>query len=289
MSSVTFLGAGAMGSALAVAAVEAGYRTTVWNRTFCRSEALQGNGITVTRRIDDAMADADVVVVCLLDQVSVRDVLYPVAGALAGRHVINLTTTTPDGARDLARRAADAGISYLDGGIMATPEMIGTAESTLFYSGARAVFDTHRDLLEVWGTAEYFGTDAGMASLYDLALLAAMYTMFAGFFQGAAMLAPAGVSATEFAARAVPWLQALAPAVGEYAAVIDGGDYGVPGQQSLLFSDLGDISETARAQGVSSEIVDTVQRLIRRQVDAGRGADGFARVFESIRLPEDAA
>lgn len=285
MTAVTFLGAGDMGGALARAALSAGYRTTVWNRTGARAAELRALGARVADTVDGAVAAADVIVVCLLDHASVHEVLDPVVDTLRGRQVVNLTTTTPGGARELARWAAGAGVRYLDGGIMATPEMIGTPASSVFYSGEREVFDTHRRLLEQWGSAEHFGADPGMAALYDLALLAGMYAMFAGFFHGAAMVAATGVSATEFAERAIPWLQALAPSVAEYAAVIDGGDYSVPGQQSLAFSDLADIVDASRDQGISTELVGAVQRLIRRQIDAGFGAHGFARVFESIKNP----
>lgn len=145
------------------------------------------------------------------------------------------------------------------------------------------MFDQNRPLLETWGSAKYFGDDAGMASLYDLALLASMYAMFAGFFHGAAMVGAAGVPAKEFAVRAADWLRAMAPAVIDYADVIDGGDYAVPGQQSLEFSDISDIVAASGAHGVSTELVDVVQRLIHRQIDAGHGAEGFARVIESLK------
>lgn len=289
MTAVTFLGAGEMGAALAKTALEAGYRTTVWNRSPGRTTALQAGGAVVARNAADAVGSADLVVVCVFDHASVREVLEPLAGALSGRHVVNLTTTTPDGARQLAWWAAGNGVGYLDGGIMATPEMIGTPAATTFYSGSGEVFDRYRELFEKWSTAEYFGADAGMAALQDLALLAGMYTMFAGFFHGAAMVGAAGVPAAEFAARAVPWLQALAPSITEYAEIIDGGDYSIPGQQSLVFSDLADIVDASRAQGISTELVDAVQRLIHRQIDAGHGADGFARIIESIRNPKAAA
>jgi len=36
-------------------------------------------------------------------------------------------------------------------------------------------------------------------------------------------------------------------------------------------------------------LVDLVQRLIHQQIDAGYGKDGFARVIESIKHPEEAA
>ncbi|OCB50205.1 6-phosphogluconate dehydrogenase [Mycobacterium vulneris] len=271
-----------MGSQLARTALNAGYPTSVWNRTAARVSPLVEEGADALATPAEALG-ADLVVVCLFDQASVHEVLDPVADRLAGRRLLNLTTTSPEGARELARWAAGHGAEYLDGGIMATPEMIATPQSAILYSGSAAVFEVHRTFLELWGSAEYFGDDAGMASLYDLALLSAMYVMFAGFVHGAAMVGAAGVPAKEFAARTAAWLPALMPAIAEYATVIDGGDYTVPGQQSLYFSDLTDIVNASRDQGISTEVVDMVQRLIHRQIDAGHGDEGFARIFESVK------
>jgi 3-hydroxyisobutyrate dehydrogenase-like beta-hydroxyacid dehydrogenase len=189
----------------------------------------------------------------------------------------------------LARWSAGIGIDYLDGGIMATPQMIGTPQSSVLYSGSRQIYDNYRAVfLELWGRAEYLGDDAGMASLHDLALLSGMYAMFAGFFHGAAMVGAAGVQATAFATRAAAWLGTVVYAINEFAEVIDGADYSVPGQQSLEFSDIGDIVDASRALGISTELVDVVQRLIHRQIDAGHGKEGFARLIESIKRPDAA-
>lgn len=286
---LSFLGSGEMGAALAAAVLGAGHPTTVWNRTPMKAEPLAAAGARVAATPGTAVADADLIVICLFDHASVHEVLDPLADHLAGRQLLNLTTTSPDGARELARWADVIGADYLDGGIMATPEMIGTPQSNVLYSGSQKVYDIYRDVLEIWGRSEYFGDDAGMASLYDLALLSAMYTMFAGFFHGAAMVGASGVPANDFAHRAAEWLRTVVFSITEYADVIDGGDYSVPGQQSLEFSDISDIIEASRAQGISTEVVDVVQRLIHRQIDAGHGSDGLARAIESIKHPEAAA
>ena len=270
-----------MGSTLARETVAAGFAVTAWNRD--RAKALAIPGVEVADTTGDAVRAAPTVVVCLLDHASVHDVLDPVAHLLRNRRIVNLTTTSPDGARELSEWADGFGADYLDGGIMAVPSMIGTPAAEVLYSGSRDVFDSERRLLASWGRASHFGDDAGMAALYDLALLAGMYVMFAGFFHGAAMVGAARVPAADFAARATPWLQAMAESLGDYGRVIDAGDYGGPGQQSLLFSDLGDIIAASRAHGVSSELLDVVQRFIDRQTAAGHGADGFARVIESMR------
>ncbi len=286
---MSFLGLGEMGSALAHAVLRAGHSATVWNRNARKADALVQSGAIAAGTPGEAVDAAELIVVCLFDHASVHEVLDPLAERLSGRRLINLTTTSPDGARELARWAAGLGIDYLDGGIMATPEMIGTPKSVVLYSGSQRLYDDLGDVLESWGRSEYFGDDAGVASLYDLALLSTMYVMFAGFFHGAAMVGASGVPAKDFAVRATDWLQTVVPLVSEYAEVIDGGDYSIPGQQSLDFSDISDIVNASRAQGISTEVVDVVQRLIHRQIDAGHGGDGFARVIEGIRHPEAAA
>jgi 3-hydroxyisobutyrate dehydrogenase-like beta-hydroxyacid dehydrogenase len=283
MTNVSVLGLGAMGRTLAAELVTSGHATTVWNRSPGRADGLVARGARPAATAGDAVRAGELVVVCLLGHASVHEVLDPLAPDLAGRTLVNLTTTTPAESRELAAWAAAAGADYLDGGIMAVPEMIGGPDSSILYSGSSAAFDRYGELLGRWGSSTYLGTDAGLAALYDLALLAGMYVMFAGFLHGAAMVAPAGVSAAEFAARAVPWLTAMTAAFPELAAVVDGGDYAVAGQQSLEFSDLGPIVRASAEQGIATDLVATVQRLIRRQIDAGHGREGFARLIESIR------
>jgi len=279
------LGLGAMGSALAAALVNAGHATTVWNRSTGKASDLVAQGATCASTADDAVRASKLVVACLLDHASVHEVLDPLSDELAGRTLVNVTTTTPEQARELAAWAAAAGVEYLDGGIMAVPSMIGQPGSSILYSGSATAFDQYKSMLDLWGASTYFGADPGLASLYDLALLAGMYVMFAGFMHGAAMLAPEGVTAGEFAAMAAPWLTAMTGAFQGFAAVIDGGDYAVDGQQSLEFSDLSDILTASSDQGISTDVVAMVQRLVKHQIDAGHGHEGFARIVESIKQP----
>jgi 3-hydroxyisobutyrate dehydrogenase-like beta-hydroxyacid dehydrogenase len=280
---ITVLGLGAMGSALAGALIEAGRTIIVWNRSPARVQPLVARGAVAAGSAEEAALAGSLVVVCLFDHASVREVLGPIAARLRGRTVVNLTTTTPGEARELAGWAASHGIDYLDGGVMAVPEMIGGPGSQIFYSGSRAAFDERRALLDLWGASTYFGADAGLASLHDLAMLAGMYAMFAGFMHGAAMVGSEGVSAAEFAARAAPFLAAMTGALAGFAATIDAKDYDGAGQQSLEFSDLGKIVAASVEQGVSAEVLEPVHRMIRRQIAAAHGKRGFARIFEELR------
>ncbi|MFI5664992.1 NAD(P)-dependent oxidoreductase [Streptomyces sp. NPDC051684] len=283
LTDVSMLGLGAMGSAPAAALLGAGRSVTVWNRTPERAEKTVARGARGAASLREAVTASPVVVACLLTYDSVRATLDPVADELRGRTLVNVTTITPTESRQLAAWAAEVGITYRDGAIMVVPDMIGAREGQIFYSGSREAYDAVLPTLDIWATSEFHGEDAGRASLVDLAMLSGMYQMFAGFIHGAAMVATMGMSATEFAARQAPFLSAMTRGLAAYAEVVDGGDYTVPGQQSLEFSDLSHLVRASKEQGVDPAPIATVQELISRQIAAGHGAEGFARIYENLR------
>lgn len=283
-NTVTVLGLGAMGRALAETFLAGGRATTVWNRTPGKATELVAKGAREAASPAAAIEASGLVVVCLLDHRSVHDVLDPVAGVLAGRTLVNVTTGTPAEARELAAWAAERGIAYVDGGIMAIPSMIGQPGAFILYSGDRAAFQAHRATLDLAAESRFVGTAAGLAALYDLALLSTMYVMFAGFFHGAALVATEGVSAGEFARMAAPWISAMTGALGPDAEFIDKGDYTTE-VQDLDFNKLAldAIVRVSRDQGVGVDIVAPIQALVDRQVAAGHGAESFVRIYEEIR------
>ena len=279
---VAMLGLGAMERSLAAGLLDTGNDVTVWNRSPGRDADLVGRGAHRAAAARDAVLTAPTVVVCLYDHASVHETLDPLAEDLRGRAVVNLTTTTPTEARELAAWAAEHGVRYLDGAIMATPPMIGAAGAEILYSGDEGVFREARQVLDLWATSSFESTDPGRASLLDLAMLSGMYTMFAGFLHGAAMVGADGVDAVSFARRAAPFLAAMTEAFALDAAVIDDGDYSAPAQ-SLDWSDLSHLVRESEEKGVDPAPIAMVEELRRRQVDAGHGADGFARIYESLR------
>lgn len=287
---VTLLGTGAMGRALAGTLLDDGRPVTLWNRTPGRAADLLARGATGAATVREAVTAGGPVVVCLLDHAAVHATLDPVADALRGRTIVNLTTSTPAEARELASWSAEHGIAHLDGAIMATPPMIGGPGAQILYSGQRTVFDAHRELLDRWAASTYDGADAGRASLLDLAMLAAMYAMFTGFLHGAAMARAGGVTAVGFAERATPFLAAMTESFAASAAVLDSGDFSAP-PQSLDWTGtaLDTIGRASREQGVDPAPVDLLRALVRQQIDAGHGADDLGRIVEGLRAGRSAA
>ncbi|WP_040786632.1 NAD(P)-dependent oxidoreductase [Nocardia pneumoniae] len=282
---VTILGLGAMGQALAATLLKSGLATTVWNRTPGKDAELVAAGAIGARTVSDAISAGGAIITVLFDHASVHATLDPVADQLSGRQLINLTTTAPNEARELASWAAGHGIAYLDGGIMAVPSMIGQPGASILYSGSRTVFDTHRETLELLAAAEYFGDDAGFASTYDFALLAAMYAMFGGFLHGAAMMRSVGVPAADFAHRAAAWLTAMTQTLPLQGQAIDAADYTGPSIQPIAFhkAALDAINRASRDADVTLDFVAPLKNLLDRQVADGHGHLAFERTFEELR------
>ncbi|WBB84329.1 NAD(P)-binding domain-containing protein [Micromonospora sp. WMMC264] len=286
---VTLLGLGAMGAALARAWLAAGHPLTVWNRTPARAAGISAEGAKVANSAAEAVAANTLVVVCLLDDASVEEVLAgaDLAGAdLAGRDLVNLTTGTPAQARARADWARERGARYLDGGIMAVPPMIGVPDAGgyVFYSGSRELFERHRETLAVPAGTTYVGPDAGFAALHDVALLSAMYGMFAGAAHAFALIRREDIDPASLAPLLADWLVAMAPAVHQTADQLRSGDYtkGVVSTLAMQVAGTPSFLRTAEEQGVSPELLSPYFALMRRRLAEGSGDEDLTGVIDLL-------
>ncbi len=283
---ITFLGLGAMGSALARAALAANLDVTVWNRTPARAEPLVADGATAAADSSSAIAAADLIVICLLDYPSVRAVLDAAGATLSGKTILNLTNGTPEQARGLAAWAEAEGADYLDGGIMAIPPMIGRPETLILTSGSAAAQATSHDVLASFGSSRYLGGDPGHAALYDLALLTAMYGMFGGYLQATALLKADGIAAEGFVELVQGWLTAMQASLPEMARQIDAADHGRNVASNLAMQDAAYINliDASRARNLSTDLIEPMQRLLHKAVATGRGGHDIGSMAELIAL-----
>ncbi|MFD4891536.1 NAD(P)-binding domain-containing protein [Kitasatospora sp. NPDC059811] len=120
-----------MGQASAAVFLDKGHPTTVWNRSAGKAEQLVAKGAPLAGSVRSALEASPLVVVRVSDYDAVHRLLDPAASSLAGRTLVNLTMASSTQARETAEWAAEAGIDYVDGAILAVPQAIGTAEATL--------------------------------------------------------------------------------------------------------------------------------------------------------------
>ncbi|MEU2065093.1 NAD(P)-binding domain-containing protein [Streptomyces sp. NPDC013455] len=282
--SVTVLGLGQMGAALAGALLAAGHPTTVWNRTAARAEPLAARGAVHAASVAEAVEASELVLVCVLDYVAVRELLAPVAGRLRGRVLVNLTTGSPEQARAEAEWAAEHGAGYLDGGIMTTPPGVGDPANMVLYSGDPELFAAHQDTLAALGDPVGLGADPGLASLYDAGLLGLMWSVFGGWLHATALAGADGVAARDFTAVANRWLRTVAWFMTGYAEQIDAGVY--PGDDATIdvqIAAIGHLLHASADRGVDTRLPELHLELMRAAAAAGHGGDSYARIIEEFR------
>ncbi|MER6915715.1 NAD(P)-binding domain-containing protein [Streptomyces sp. NPDC000594] len=281
--SVSVLGLGLMGTALAGALLGAGHRVTVWNRTHARTGPLAARGALPATTPADAVAAAELVILCLTDNTAVQDVFDTLGAGVAGRTLVNLTNGTPEQARELSAWAVRHGARYVDGGIMAVPPMIGGPYAYVFYSGDEEAFTTHRPVLAAFGGTRFTGTDPGLAAVHDLALLTGMYGMVVGVSHAFALVRAEGIPAGELAAPLSEWMGAMLQGVAEDARAVDSGEH-LTDVSSLLVNQaaLANFTATYRARGLDTGFFDHLQGMLDRAVDQGHGADGLSRLADMI-------
>ncbi|MFI6597907.1 NAD(P)-dependent oxidoreductase [Nonomuraea sp. NPDC050536] len=276
---VVVLGLGLMGRALARTLAAAGHSVTVWNRTPGRAPELE---VARASTPAQAVAAARLVIACVLDYPAVYETLDGVD--LEGKVLVNLTTGRPSEAREAAGWAAGRGVEYLDGGIMAVPQMIGGPGASILYSGSRAAFEQYQAVLEPLAVPSYLGEDPGMASLQDLAMLTGMYGQIAGFLQAAALVDAAGVGPVEFTrTRLVPWMRSMLELLPAWARDIEAKSYATEvSNLEINASGLVNLTRAFDEQGVPFELLAPLRDLTARRVARGHGDQSLSSLFEEL-------
>nr|8JYT_A Chain A, ancestra imine reductase [synthetic construct]8JYT_B Chain B, ancestra imine reductase [synthetic construct]8JYT_C Chain C, ancestra imine reductase [synthetic construct]8JYT_D Chain D, ancestra imine reductase [synthetic construct] len=282
---VTVIGLGPMGQAMAGAFLAAGHPVTVWNRTPSKADALVAQGAVRAATVAEALAASELVVLSLTDYDAMYAILEPAADALAGRVLVNLSSDTPERAREAAAWAAEHGARYLTGGVMVPPPGIGTPEAYVFYSGPREVFEAHRATLAVLGGTDYVGEDPGLAQLYYQAQLDIFWTTMTAYLHATALVGSEGVPAEEFLPYATEMFDSMS-FLEEMAEQIDAGEY--PGDEDTLAmgaAGVDHIVHASRDAGIDTALPEAVKALFRRAIAAGHGEDSFTSLIEVLRKP----
>ncbi|MBD0424605.1 NAD(P)-dependent oxidoreductase [Streptomyces sp. TRM S81-3] len=286
--SVTVIGLGPMGRAIAAAFLDRGYAVTLWNRTSSRADDLVSRGAVLAPDVEQALAANEVVILSLTDYAAMYDVLNPAAAALTGRVLVNLSSDTPERARAAARWAAERGAVHLTGGITVPPSGIGQPDSATFYSGPRETFDRHRPLLEViTGRTDHRGEDPGLAALFYQLGMVMFWTSMLSYWQAIALARANGLTAADILPHATETANSLPGFFAFYAERIDAGHHlGDVDRLSMGTASVEHVLHTNADAGVDTALPAAVAGLFRRGMDAGHAADSFSSLVELMTKGE---
>lgn len=288
MQSIAVIGLGQMGATLARLLLAAGMQVHVWNRNPAKAEALASAGATLAASAAQAVAGAQAVVMCVHDDAAAREILSApgVKAALKGKLLIQLSTSSPQEARDMAALMHDIRAGYLGGAIQVAPEQMGKPDTTILVSGAQADMDAARGLLASFGgNIVYLGEDAAAAATMDLATLSYVYGASMGFFQGAALAQSVGLDVARYGAI----VEAMSPSFGAFlrheGQVIQQGEFAVSQSPlSISVEATRRIESAMRGQGLHAALPALIARLLSEAQDAGYGQQEFAAIVKLLQV-----
>ncbi|HZG17235.1 MAG TPA: NAD(P)-binding domain-containing protein [Candidatus Bathyarchaeia archaeon] len=287
MSDVSVIGLGPMGAAIAQVLLQKGHQVTVWNRTSEKAKPLIQEGAVLAASAAEAIGKSPVTIVCVADYKTSYSILDQdeVSHALAGRVIVQLSTGSPQQARDNEAWARERGADYLDGAIAATPPQMGRQDTTIFTSGSTIAFQkSEKYLKSLAGNVPFLAEQVSAASSVDLAFLSYLFGSMLGFFHAARILESDGLRVDSFGSM----IAAISPVIGEMikyeGEVIQSENYSVP--QSSVNTCMGTVKlfmEQARETGINNEFPTFAMSIFQKALDAGYGNEELAALVKVLR------
>jgi 3-hydroxyisobutyrate dehydrogenase len=172
MSTVAFIGLGAMGSRMAMNLHAAGHTLRVFNRSRDKAKPFADKGIAVCGSPAEAVKGAAFVCSIVADDTATREVMFGkdgVFGAAAkGTIVLDSSTNTPAMSREAAQAAAAKGIVYLDAPVSGSLPQAQGKELVFLVGGDAAAFEKAKPIMQAMGSMVRRLGDSGAGATLKL-------------------------------------------------------------------------------------------------------------------------
>ncbi|MCL1125832.1 NAD(P)-dependent oxidoreductase [Shewanella surugensis] len=152
---VAFIGLGVMGFPMAGHLQQAGYSTTVFNRSSDKAEkwCVQYSGRSAATP-KAAVTNADIVFVCVGNDDDVRSVVYGgsgiVAGMKSGAILVDHTTTSAVLALEISEHCQHQGVHFIDAPVSGGQAGAENGALTIMCGGEQAIFDRVQPVMDVY-------------------------------------------------------------------------------------------------------------------------------------------
>jgi len=172
---VGFVGLGAMGAAMAMRMVGAGYNVTVYNRSIEKTEPLRAKGALLAKTPAAAAQDADVVFSMLFDDAAVESATFGEAGIAStlkegAIHVCSSTLSLGQATR-LKQQHEKRGQHYLSVPVLGRPPAAEAGELFVIAAGPKAQKAKLQPLFDVIGQRTFnVGEDPVQANIVKVGL-----------------------------------------------------------------------------------------------------------------------
>lgn len=175
MSKVAFLGLGAMGSRMAMNALDGGHTLAVWNRSDGRAQELAERGARIADSPREAAKGAEFVITMVTDDKASRSVWLD--GESAAIHALSAdaiaiesSTVTPAWIAELDSALGQAGHRMLEAPVAGSRPQAESRALIYFVGGDPIAVERSRPLLSTMGSTIHHVGDVGKAARFKLAV-----------------------------------------------------------------------------------------------------------------------
>lgn len=159
---IGWIGTGVMGLSMANHLLAAGYPLTVFNRTQSKAQPLLSRGAHLADSPAALARSSDVIFLIVGYPSDVRHVvLDPASGVLSaaspGSIVVDMTTSDPSLAREIAAAAASSGCHSVDAPVSGGDRGARSAALSIFAGGDVSIVETLTPLFNLMGKVNYMG------------------------------------------------------------------------------------------------------------------------------------
>ena len=287
MASVGFIGLGNMGAPMAANLARAGHTVHGFD-----AAGTTADGVGAARHIEDAVADADIVVTMLPAGRHVRDVLAGVfRHAKGGALIVDSSTIDVQTARDMHAAAAERGFPMLDAPVSGGTAGAAAGTLTFMVGGTEDAFARGRPVLAQMGRTVIHagGPGAGQAAKVCNNLILGISMI--GVSEAFALAAKLGLSAQSLfdvasTSSGQCWaLTTYCPVPGPVPSSPANRDYAAGFAAALMLKDLTLATDAQEASGAASVLGPVARDLYRRLEAEGLGNRDFsvaARVLAGL-------
>lgn len=286
---VALIGAGAMGGAIGTRLCEVGHKLAVFDLDAARVADLVAKGAIAASSASDAAATADYVITSLNSAEIVARAVFGAGGVAQGARpgtlVIDMSSIDPAATRDLAARAREAGLRWVDSPLSGGAPKALIGELTLMTGGeAQDVEDARVLLTDIAANITHMGpSGAGQATKIINQVLCAI--QFLGVAEATALAEDAGVDAARIP-EALRGGRADSAILQEYMPRYVARDYRRTGRIDNMVKDLNGAQDLARATHTAMPLTAVTAEVHRMLTAAGLGGEDQAALMEFFRGPD---
>jgi 3-hydroxyisobutyrate dehydrogenase len=201
---IGWIGLGNMGTPMVKNLLKGGFEVTVYNRTASRTLPLQEAGAAVAAHAGELWSAADTIITMVSDDAALRQIHQGegglLAGAVAGKVVIDMSTVSPDTSRELAGELLRKGVDYLDAPVAGSVKPAELGQLVIMAGGKKGVYEAALPVFECLGKASFFLGEQGAGNCAKLAINLLLAFNMQGIAEAVLFAAEKGIGPNEMMA-----------------------------------------------------------------------------------------